>query len=1180
MERTCTSLAKIAALALAGIAALGCDPRGTVPDAGPAASDAGAPRPDATVPRGVAPAWAPPPHAVGAGGSVFPAWFNGTPVGSSPLFNLGNCPGGAYGSTDAGDGGYGFGCVEAGGGSFPAGSNIDWVTKGGADSATCGSISAPCLTIAQAMSNITTASASNLWTIALGPGTYTENIVQKDSVNIVGQSFENTSIVGNLSLAAGFTAGNDAGLTGVNLVGSTCTFNTTAHNWNYIFFNDIVTCDVSAQLGSSLNFYYVSWVPVSTGMSVTDMSETITSQASFFDNGATITLTASTEAWDWESFSDAFSCPVKVVGTGSHAMSFVMSDNMGVGAVTIDGANAFWSGNVLAWPASPITFQGGADWVTNVQPGLSSQLAGLIPGGLGQVATTLDAGGGGLMVGWADAATTSVTGTGVWYSASGTLNSAAVTPSGDVSVAALSGSNYPFTVTGLQGRSVSSSAPTTGNTLGWTGTAWAPSAVNLAGGSGYVTGTLPLANMASPTGTGFVYDTSGTINSAAVGLSQDLSAAALSGGNVPISVVQLTGASSAVNVVSGTALDFLTSGHTTSAGGRINFPADVASNLIEYHYGGVDYVALNTDGGGNLFLGVGTLPQIIVDAATDAEITAAGSTLFVGGTGVYASSNFLVGATSFDLGGGTGGIVDIAPVGTTPPNLPTSHVGLYATVGQRLGVNGEGILFGAGITSTVQMTGTQPPAVSTGNGTAAQNFLYASVGGGATSAAAATGGVGGNTVLQSGGGGNATGTGATTGGAAGDVILNANGGGTGATAGAAGFARVRLNGNDTVVVGLQSTSTGTDNFTAIERAGSPRWLMGSVVGATTWAALYGPVTPSPTNHALLNDGTNTGLNSTGQTRLSSSGTAEAFADASGVTIGNGTTADYGGLVGGLSLGVAGTTPTGLPTSAIGLYATSGQRLGINGTGITWPAISTGLITIQQLTLASTSAGSGAVGAELDVVAQPGQPATGASNAGGTGGVSKYQSGAGGSSSLAAGGAGGIGYHGAGNGGNATGGTGAGGTGGDGIFYSGAGGTSSGGTAGSAGAVHIRVGGQTAGNDVLLMLGGLSTSTGQGSGLGAQFANYAMPAAGGTPTYAVTQMPIIKLGAATTSSGATLTLPNQVGMWWVDISALTLTNALTIKSGTGTCGTSITSLSATAQVVQVFTYGSNTCSLNQ
>jgi hypothetical protein len=195
-------------------------------------------------------------------------------------------------------------------------------------------------------------------------------------------------------------------------------------------------------------------------------------------------------------------------------------------------------------------------------------------------------------------------------------------------------------------------------------------------------------------------------------------------------------------------------------------------------------------------------------------------------------------------------------------------------------------------------------------------------------------------------------------------------------------------------------------------------------------------------------------------------------------------------------------------------------------------------------------------------------------------VSKYQSGAGGSSSLAAGGAGGIGYHGAGNGGNATGGTGAGGTGGDGIFYSGAGGTSSGGTAGSAGAVHIRVGGQTAGNDVLLMLGGLSTSTGQGSGLGAQFANYAMPAAGGTPTYAVTQMPIIKLGAATTSSGATLTLPNQVGMWWVDISALTLTNALTIKSGTGTCGTSITSLSATAQVVQVFTYGSNTCSLNQ
>jgi hypothetical protein len=620
----------------------------------------------------------PAPHTPVMGAQVLPSTFNGVSIGLAPNY---------------------AGPV----GQFATGSNVVQVTKGGADSATCGSIASPCLTISQAMANTTTATASSPWTIALGPGTYTENIVQKDSVNIVGQSFENTKIVGNLSLASGFISGNDAGMTGVDLVASTCTFESTAHGWNYIFFNDIVVCDITAQLGSSLNFYYVSWVPVSSGMSVTDMSETITSQASFFDNGGTITLTASTEAWDWESFSDAFSCPVKVIGTGAFAMSFVMADNMGVGGVTIDGANAFWSGNVLAWPASPITFQGGASWVTNVQPGLSSQLAGLIPGAIGQVATTIDAGGGGLMVGWSTpASAAAVSGTGLWYSASGGLNSAAVTPTGDITaVGALSGTSLPLTVGQIHGATVPAAGSlTTGNGLYVSGSsALGYGALNLAGGSAYVTGTLPVANL--PSGSG---DWTGAITSNAV--------------------TQLTGSAGVVNVISGTALTWLTTGHTSAAGGRINFPADVASNLIEYHYAGTDYVALNTDGGGNLFLGVGTIPGIIVDAATDAEITAGGSTLFVGGTGIYASSNFLVGATSFDIGGGSTGIVDIAPAGTAPTALPSTHVGVWETAsGQKIGVNANGLLFGAWISAPeifvgAQTTDTAPPTLTISGGNA------------------------------------------------------------------------------------------------------------------------------------------------------------------------------------------------------------------------------------------------------------------------------------------------------------------------------------------------------------------------------------------------------------------------------------------------------------------------------
>jgi len=68
-------------------------------------------------------------------------------------------------------------------------------------------------------------------------------------------------------------------------------------------------------------------------------------------------------------------------------------------------------------------------------------------------------------------------------------------PHGDVDASATDPG--ALTVTGLQGRAVSSSAPTTGNTIGWNGSVWMPGALNLAGGSGYVTGSLPLANTAA-----------------------------------------------------------------------------------------------------------------------------------------------------------------------------------------------------------------------------------------------------------------------------------------------------------------------------------------------------------------------------------------------------------------------------------------------------------------------------------------------------------------------------------------------------------------------------------------------------------------------------------------------------------------------------------------------------------
>jgi hypothetical protein len=86
----------------------------------------------------------------------------------------------------------------------------------------------------------------------------------------------------------------------------------------------------------------------------------------------------------------------------------------------------------------------------------------------------------------------------------------------------LSGNSYTQTVIGIQSRPVSSAAPTTGNTLGWTGSAWAPSSLNIAGGAGYVTGQLPPANMGTITLTG------------------DVTGAA-SGGSVPTTVGKIQG---------------------------------------------------------------------------------------------------------------------------------------------------------------------------------------------------------------------------------------------------------------------------------------------------------------------------------------------------------------------------------------------------------------------------------------------------------------------------------------------------------------------------------------------------------------------------------------------------------------------------------------------------------------
>jgi hypothetical protein len=103
---------------------------------------------------------------------------------------------------------------------------------------------------------------------------------------------------------------------------------------------------------------------------------------------------------------------------------------------------------------------------------------------------------------------TSVTGTGLWYSASGTLNTAAVSFSGDVLLGALSGGNIPTTVQRIQNQSVSAAVPASANLFVYNTGTWTPTAlsgdvtVNAAGVT--TLGKIAGVTLPAPSGSGTV----------------------------------------------------------------------------------------------------------------------------------------------------------------------------------------------------------------------------------------------------------------------------------------------------------------------------------------------------------------------------------------------------------------------------------------------------------------------------------------------------------------------------------------------------------------------------------------------------------------------------------------------------------------------------------------------------
>jgi len=123
----------------------------------------------------------------------------------------------------------------------------------------------------------------------------------------------------------------------------------------------------------------------------------------------------------------------------------------------------------------------------------------------------------------------SVTGTGIWYSAGGTLNGAAVSLSGDGTLGALSGSNLPLTLA-----TVNATTGTFGNTT--------TIPVVTVNAKGLVTAvTTAAVSGTSVTGTGLWYSATGSLNAAAVGVNGDATIGALSGSSLPLTLATVNG---------------------------------------------------------------------------------------------------------------------------------------------------------------------------------------------------------------------------------------------------------------------------------------------------------------------------------------------------------------------------------------------------------------------------------------------------------------------------------------------------------------------------------------------------------------------------------------------------------------------------------------------------------------
>lgn len=359
---------------------------------------------------------------------------------------------------------------------------------------------------------------------------------------------------------------------------------------------------------------------------------------------------------------------------------------------------------------------------------------------------------------------TSVTGTGLWYSASGTLNAAAITIGGDVTEGALSGSTVPLTVTGLQGIAVPS--PTgSGTVLTYNTGAYTWGSGGSGGGITALTGDVTASGSGSVAATVVAISGSSPISitpsilrwmqgSAGPTLSQaqqnnssqpaNFTVSPQAPGASPINSAAGTPGSFIVDLAAPTGAGVEASFQVTRAGGATTtigtdpgapayaqitmagtpiiltngsnatyFGYSLSGALNVTPYGSVQLTSPNVGwqlganapdfGGGNVVVGITKAAQI----PTSAPSTKGDAVIYGNATNGFFGINSL--GLEFPICAGTGGVIPIIAASPTSGTVAGNSLFIIAAAGSG-GANAGGVLLGAG-DSTAEVT-VQPSLIS------------------------------------------------------------------------------------------------------------------------------------------------------------------------------------------------------------------------------------------------------------------------------------------------------------------------------------------------------------------------------------------------------------------------------------------------------------------------------------